>query len=436
MGMLQQTGAAAAFDEARTIRRLQMRILPFVFLLYVISFLDRINIGFAALTMNRELAITSQEFGLLAGIFFFGYFIFEVPSNLMLHKVGARVWIARILLSWGAVAFLTGFVQTVNQLYALRFLLGVAEAGYFPGIVLYLTYWFRQREQAQAIALVLTGIPFTSIIGGPVSGFILDHVHWLGVSNWRWLLILEAIPALVGGVVTYVWLPSRPSEARFLSEAEKAWVAQELEREERQKLDVHQVSALRALASGRVWHLALMGFTLNIGMYTLSFWLPQLVKSFSELYSNSMIGVLVMIPNLVGLAAMVAVSRSSDRNQERKYHAALSAGIAGSALVALSLAHSGFLSVVLLCFAAVGIYSVYGPLYSLPSEFLTGYAAASGIAVVSSVANLGGFVGPYAIGLVSQRTGSLNSGLALAGISVFVSATLALMVPKARGVTP
>src|SRR5437773_9422576 len=199
--------------EARTIRKVRTRILPFLFLLYIICFLDRINIGFAALTMNKELAITSQQFGLVAGIFFLGYFLFEIPSNLLLHKLGARIWIARILITWGILAMLTGLVQSVDQLYAVRFLLGLAEAGYFPGIALYLTYWFRQRDQAQAIALFLTGIPVTSILGAPLSGFILDHVHWLSISSWRWLLILEGIPAVVGGVLTYFLLPSRPARS-------------------------------------------------------------------------------------------------------------------------------------------------------------------------------------------------------------------------------
>src|ERR1700719_1157054 len=218
-----------------TIQKLRLRILPYLFLLYVISYLDRINIGFAALTMNKELAITSQQFGLLVGIFFFGYFLFEIPSNLMLHKVGARVWIARILISWGIVAMLTGFVRNAPQLYVARFLLGLAEAGYFPGIVLYLTDWFRQREQAQAIALFLTGLPVASIFGGPVSGLILDHVHWFGVSSWRWLLVLEGIPAVACGVLTYFVLPNRPAEAKFLSEDEKRWITEELNHEEKAK---------------------------------------------------------------------------------------------------------------------------------------------------------------------------------------------------------
>ncbi len=420
--------------EARTIQKLQMRIIPFVFVLYIISFLDRINIGFAALTMNKELAITSKQFGLVAGIFFFGYFLFEIPSNLLLHKIGARIWIARILITWGILAMLTGLVHSVQQLYAVRFLLGLAEAGYFPGIVLYLTYWFRQRDQAQVIALFLTGIPVTSILGSPVSGFILDHAHWLSMGSWRWLLILEGLPAVVFGVLTYFLLPNRPAEAKFLKQDEKDWIAAELAREEQDKLANHKISALQALMNRRVWHLGLIGFTLNIGMYGMIYWMPQLVKSLSSGTSNSLIGILVMIPHLVGLPVMVMVSRSSDRKQERRYHAAIPAIAAGIALASLGATHSIFPTILLLSFAALGIYSVYGPFYSLPGDFLAGFAAASGIALVSSVANLGGFAGPYAIGWISQKTGSLYGGLAVAGVSVFASATLMLLLRRrARG---
>jgi len=430
MTTIDESGAGAEFVGVRTIQKLRFRILPYLLLLYVIAYLDRINVGFAALTMNKELAISSQQFGMLVGIFFFGYFLFEIPSNLLLHKFGARVWIARILITWGIVAMLTGFVHSVHQLYLVRFLLGLAEAGYSPGIILYLTYWFPQRERARAIALFLTGLPITSILGAPISGLILDHVHWFGISSWRWLLVLEGIPAVICGVLTYFALPSRPSEAKFLTDEEKRWITQELDQEEQQIRLKQKISPLAALMSRRVWHLASIGFTLNIGMYSVSFWMPQLVKSLSSLYSNTTIGLLVMIPYLVGLLAMVLVSVSSDRKMERKFHVVVPAMVAGIALVLLGGTHSAFPSIFFLSFASIGIYSVYGPYWSIPSEFLTGFAAASGIALIHSVANLGGFVGPYAIGIVSQKTGSLLGGLSLTGVSLFVCAALASLLPK------
>jgi ACS family tartrate transporter-like MFS transporter len=425
-----QAGAPPAI-EASTIRKLRIRILPLVFLLYVLAFLDRINIGFAALTMNKELGVTSQQFGLLVGIFFFGYFVLEIPSNLLLHKIGARVWIARILVTWGVVAALTGLVRSLPELYAARFLLGLAEAGFFPGIVLYLTYWFRQREQAQAIALFMTAMPVTSILGAPLSGLILDHVHWLGLGSWRWLLILEGAPAIAGGLLSYFLLPNRPAEATFLSSEEKAWIREELEREAARKQARHAISATQALRDGRVWLLACIGFTQAIGFYTMSFWMPQQLKSLSLLFSNTTVGLLVMIPHLVGLVAMILVSRSSDRRLERRYHVAIPLSIAGLAFVSLGAARSPVASIALLSFVALGVYSFFGPYFASASEFLTGVSAASGIALMTSIANLGGFVGPYAVGVISRRTGTLYGGLALAGVSLLVSALFALFLPRA-----
>ena len=418
----------------KTIQKLQLRILPFVFLLFVVALLDRVNIGFAALTMNRELAITSQQYGLIFGIFFFGYFFFEIPSNLLLHKIGARVWIARILMSWGMVAMLTGFVHTVHQLYIVRFLLGLAEAGYFPGMTLYLTYWFPQREQARALAFLIAAIPVATILGAPVSGFILDHVHWLGVSSWRWLLILEGAPAMVCGVLTYFLLPSRPQDATFLTADEKEWIRSELGREEQQKLEQRRYSALQALASPRVWHLVLIYFGMTTGNYALQSWTPQLVKSLSSLYSNSMIGLLVTIPNLVGMAAMIMVSRSSDRKLERRYHVAIPAIGAAGALVLLGSTRSPFYSLILLSLLAAGVYSCFGPFWPLPSEFLTGFSAAAGIALINSIGNLGGFAGPYMIGTIATRTGNLYAGLAIVGVLLFLSAALVLLLPRKAGV--
>jgi MFS transporter, ACS family, tartrate transporter len=416
--------------ETKTIRKLKIRILPLILLLYIVSFLDRINIGFAALTMNQDLAITSHQFGLAVGIFFVGYSLFEIPSNLLLHKIGARIWLARILITWGILSTLTGFVQNVPQLYLARFLLGFAEAGYFPGIILYLTYWFRQREQAQALALLLMGIPVTSILGAPLSGLILDHAHWLGLGSWRWLLILEGIPAIVGGVLAYYLLPNRPAEARFLAKDERDWIVQELEREDEHKRRTHPLSAARALVNGRVWHLACIAFALGTALYIASFWLPQIVKALSSRYSNTVVGLLVMVPNVAGLLLMIFISRSSDRRQERRWHAAIPAFAGGIACLLCGATHSILLSLALLSLIAAGIYGAVGPFWALPSEFLAGFSAASGIALVTSIASLGGFVGPYAVGLIQQRTGNLRGSLVLAGISLLVFATLLLLLPK------
>jgi MFS transporter, ACS family, tartrate transporter len=421
---------ASSLMEAKTIRKVQIRIIPFIFLLYIVGFLDRINIGFAALTMNKELAITSQQYGLVFGIFFVGYFLFEIPSNLLLHKIGARIWIARILITWGVVATLTGFVHTVHQLYIMRFLLGLAEAGYFPGIVLYLTYWFRQREQAQAIALFLTCAPVASILGAPVSTLILDHVHWLGLSSWRWLLILEGAPAIILGFLTYFLLPSRPEDAEFLTADEKTWIQSELEREEQQKLQRRQYSVLQALASGRVWYLILIYFGLMIGTSALTSWAPQLVKSLSSRYSNTEVGLLLTVPNLVGLAAMILISRSSDRKLERRYHVAFPALMSGIALALLGATRSPFYSVVVLTFLAIGVYSCCAPFWALPCEFLTGFSAAAGIALINSVGNLSQLVGPYVIGAIAMRTGNPYVGLAIAAVPLFISATLVLLLPR------
>src|SRR6266568_3621759 len=410
---------AATFSVGtRTIRKVQIRILPYILLLYIISFLDRINIGFAALTMNKELGITSQQFGFLVGIFFISYSLFEIPSNLILHSVGARIWLARILIVWGIVAALSGLVHTVHQLYVVRFLFGMAEAGYYPGILLYLTYWFRQREQARAIALFMTGIPISNVIGAPLSGFILDHVHWLSLSSWRWLLILEGAPAVIFGVLTYFVLPNRPAEAKFLTESEKDWIATELKDEEDNKRGTYQLSTAGAL----VFHGAVSN--------ALFFWVPQLVKAFSRGYSNTTVGLLVMLPYTMGLLAMILISRSSDRRLERRWHVAIPATIGGVACLMFGATHS-ILFVVLFLSVAVGCVCGYlGPFWALPSEFLTGSSAASGIALITTFVNLGGFVGPYAVGWIGHETGNLYAGLAFAGASLFVFVTLMLLLPK------
>ena len=417
--------------EQSAIHKLRTTILPAVFLLFLVAYLDRINIGFAALTMNQELGISRSQFGLLAGIFFLGYFIFEIPSNLLLHRIGARVWIARILVSWGIVASLTGFVHSVSQIYLLRFALGVAEAGFFPGIILYFTYWFPQREQARAVALFMAAIPLGNIVGAPISGLILDHVHWLNLSGWRWLLILQGLPAIIGGALTYMLLPNGPADASFLTREEKDWLASELARE-RELHSGEQMSAGEALRHARVWHLAAIYFTMVVASYAMTFWMPQAIQSRGRNRSNTWVGALVMIPHLFGLLAMVVISRRSDRTLERRYHAAVPQAIGAIALLVLAGGTTGSVaaSVVLWALLAAGIYSAYGPFWSFPRQFLSGISAASAIALINSIGNLGGFVGPYTIGAISRRTGSLNAGLGCAGISLLLSAAFVLLLKK------
>jgi len=414
--------------EKAIIRKLRIRLLPFLLTLYVVAFLDRVNLGFAALTMNRDLAITNQQFGLAAGIFFWGYLLFEVPSNLILHRIGARIWIVRILITWGAVATLTGFVQSANQLYIARFMLGLAEAGYFPGIVLYLGYWFRQREKAQSIALILIGIPLASILGAPISGLILDHVHGLGLSSWRWLFILEGLPAVTCAYLATWLLPGGPAEAKFLTQQEKAWIAGGLAKDDLERCRSRSLSVMRTLINPRVWHLAGMGFSHAFATYTFSFWLPQIMKSVLSGQSNTRIGFAVMIPNLLGLIAMLLVSGHSDRTLERRYHMTASIALAGVAMLLLGAPRTPFFSVILFSAVAIGAYSFLPVFMSVPGEFLTGFSAAAGIALVVSISNFGGFVGPYTVGLVRQKTGSPHIGLICAGISFLVSAVLASLL--------
>jgi MFS transporter, ACS family, tartrate transporter len=309
--------------EKTTIRKLQKRIVPFLFVLYIVAFLDRINIGFAALTMNKELAITSKQYGLVTAIFFIGYFLFEVPSNLLLHKVGARVWIARILVSWGAVAILTGFVRTAQELV--------------------------QATRASAgNRLVHDCSPHCDDYWFPLSGLILDRVHWFGLRSWRWLLIVEGLPAVACGILTYFLLPSRPAEAKFLSDDERSWITNVIALEEQRKGRGRDVSAMGALTDARVWHLALIGFTLFVGMYAVIFWMPQVVSSLSSRYSNTVVGLLVTIPYLVAVVAMIFVSRNSDKTLERRYHVAIPVGIAALALMSLAITTPAFVSIVIL----------------------------------------------------------------------------------------
>ncbi len=412
-----------------TLRKVSRHIIPFIFVLYIIAFLDRVNLGYAALTMNKELGLSSAVFGLISGIFFLGYFIFEVPSNILMHRIGARVWIARIMISWGIVVIVTAWVSNATHLYILRFLLGVAEAGFFPGIILYITYWFPAKQQARAFAFFMTALAASNIIGAPISTWILGF-NALGLHGWRWLFILEGSPAILFGIITLIFMTDRPEKAHWLSSEEKNWLIAELESEQKAKPQVKQLSKLQVFVNPRVWHLSAIYLTLVVGLYGIGFWLPQIVKAFSKTGSNQMVGFITMIPYVVGGISMVLVARHSDKTGERRYHTAIPPLIGAAALIGAGMTTNPYVSVAMLSIATAGIYSFFGSFWSLPPMFLAEEAAAVGIAVINSIGNLGGFVGPYALGALKGATGSMTSGLYFLSGSLIATTLLVLAIRK------
>ncbi|SEN20175.1 MFS transporter [Lihuaxuella thermophila] len=426
------TNATISLEE-RTIKKVKMRIIPYIFLLYIIAFLDRVNLGYAALDMNQALGLTSEVFGLISGIFFFGYFIFEVPSNMILHRVGARVWIGRILISWGIVVIITAWAENATHLYILRFLLGVAEAGFFPGIILYITYWFRAKEQARAFALFMMALAASNIIGAPLSTWIMDHIDWFGMPGWRWMFILEGLPAVIFGFITFYYLTDRPDDAKWLTQEEKNWLKAELQREQEAKQKMKKHTTKEVFKNLRVWHLSLIYFTLVLGLYGIGFWMPQLIKAFSKSLSNTQVGLITMIPYIVGGMAMIVWARRSDRTGERRIHTAIPPAIGALGLIGAAISSDPVVSVIMMAIATAGIYSFFGPFWSLPALFLSEAAAAVGIAIINSFGNLGGFVGPYVLGVLEGLTGSATAGLFFLSLSLIATSLLVLAIRKEYG---
>lgn len=415
-------------EEKAVVRKITWRIIPFVFLLYIISYLDRANIGYAALQMNAELSLSSEAFGFISGIFFIGYFLFEVPSNVMLNRFGARVWIARILVTWGLLAALSAFVQNATQLYILRFLLGVAEAGFFPGIIVYLTYWFRAKELATTVALFTAAIPVSYIIGAPLSTLIMDHVHWFDWSGWRWMLFLEGIPAVIFGVVCFFRLVDKPEQAKWLKPEEKTWLLAELENDKKSRKHVKHLTVMQAIGNGKVLYLSFIYFVYQCGSLGVGYWMPQIIKGFSERLSHTEIGFIAMVPYILATVAMVAWSRSSDKRGERKLHSAIPLAVAAAALLGAGLVGNPFASVALISIALAGLYAFKSPFWALPTLFLSRSTAAVSIAVINSIGNLGGFVGPYAIGLIKGTGRSATAGLVFLSILLAISFLMTLLM--------
>ncbi|MGE5246551.1 MAG: MFS transporter [Betaproteobacteria bacterium] len=400
--------------------------MPLLFFVYIVAYLDRINVGFAALQMNAALGFSAAVYGFGAGIFFLGYVLFEIPSNLILARVGARIWIARIMITWGVISAATMLVRGAREFYALRFLLGVAEAGFFPGIIYYLTKWFPARERAGTIAAFMTAVLVAGIVGGPVSGALLSLHGAGGLAGWQWLFVLEGVPAVVLGVAILFVLPDGPSDATWLSVDERQALVATLQ-QEAAALPPHAHRIGAALASGRVWLMAVVYFTIPVALYGMGFWLPQILKGASGA-TDFQVGVLSALPYCVGAVGMVVSGRHSDRTGERRWHVAVAALVGGVAFALAGLVTGTALPLALLSIAMLGLASMFGPFWSLATSFVSGAGAAAGIALINSVGNTGGFVGPYLVGAVKDATNGYAAGLVAIGAVLACGGVLVLAV--------
>jgi ACS family tartrate transporter-like MFS transporter len=421
-------GATAELGRA-TLAKVSWRLLPFVLLLYVVAWLDRVNISFAALQMNKDLGFSDAVYGFGAGVFFIGYALCEVPSNLILARVGARMWIARIMITWGVLSIAMMFVHGAATFYTLRFLLGVAEAGFLPGILYYLGNWFPAAERARAVSWFMLAIPLSSVVGGPLAGFILQLNGWHGLAGWQWLFLLEGVPAVLLGLVVWVYLTDTPQQATWLAPEQRSWLAERVQSEQR-AAHARGIGLGKALLHPTVWVLAFILFAGQTASYGLTLWIPQIVKSLSGLgtFEVSMISALPYVAASIG---MILIGASSDRSGERLMHLAIPTAIGGLGFIASAYLASPIPSIIALAVAAVGNTSTRGPFWALPSRFLSGTAAAGGIALINTVASVGGFVGPYAIGLVRNVTGGFAGGLVFLAVLMLLGAAAALLLRNA-----
>lgn len=421
-----QDDARGVSPAASALHKARWRLLPFLFILYVVAYLDRINVGFAALQMNAAIGLGAAAYGLGAGMFFVSYTAFEIPSNLILVRLGARLWIARIMITWGVISSAMMLVRGEMSFYALRFLLGAAEAGFFPGIILYLTYWFPSSERAKATAVFMTATALSGLVGGPLSGALLAMDGALGLAGWQWMFLVEGVPAVLLGLAVLAWLPDGPHDAPWLTPDERAALEARLAADEDDPpggARRHTVKA--AVGSGRVWLLAALYFTIVIGLYGISFWMPQILQGQSN-WSDVRVSVVSALPYLAAAVGMVIVAGHSDRTGERRWHVAACAWTAALGFAAASQTRSAPASLGALAVAAVGVWGAFGPFWTLPSSFLSGRAAAGGIALVNSVGNIGGFAGPSLLGVVRDRTGRFEGGLLLVAATLAAGGVLAL----------
>ncbi|GAA3371714.1 MFS transporter [Streptomyces antimycoticus] len=417
--------------QARIVRKVALRLIPFLAVAYLLNYLDRTNIAFANLTMSKDLGLSETAYGLASGLFFVGYVFFEVPSNLALHRFGARRWIARIMVTWGLVAIGIAFVNSPTTLYIGRILLGVAEAGFFPGVMLYLTWWFPRTVRVRLIGLFMIALPVSSALGAPLSGAIIEYLHgFFGLAGWRVMFLIEGVPTVALGIAAWFYLTDYPRQAQWLAPGEREWLHATMAAEQRDTAESGHTSVRQSLWDARVWVLGFVYFGLGYGLFALSFFLPTIVAGFAESFhtefSTFQSALIVAIPFAIGAIALVIWSRHSDRTGERIWHVALPTLLAAITVPVAMYMRSPAGAMAIISLTAIGIYAAFPVFWYLPSTFLTGPAAASGIAVVNTMGAAAGFAAPYLTGWLLDLTGTSKAGLWVVGVVMFASAIVLL----------
>jgi MFS transporter, ACS family, tartrate transporter len=414
----------------QTVSKVGWRLLPIIILMYFLSYLDRVNVSFAALTMNKDLAFTATTYGWGAGLFFVGYFLGEVPSNLALERFGARIWLARIMITWGLVSAAMALVSGPWSFYLIRFMLGLAEAGLFPGVILYLTYWFPARARSRMIALFLAAAPLSTLIGAPLSGYVLGLDGALALRGWQWMFILEGVPTVLVGIYILFMLPDRPERVGWLAHDERDWLTSELASENAQRAEARIHGVGQALGNPRVLAYCLWYLLVVTGLYGIGFWMPQVVRALG--YPVSQVGWIVAIPSVATAALMIPWSVHSDRTGERLWHTILPSLLAVAGLLLAAQANNPVVVMIGFSLASIGVFSAIAPFWALPVSRLSGSAAAAGIAIIGAVGNLGGYFGPLALGVIKDATGGFSIGLMVLAGSVALSCPLIWMLERAQ----
>jgi len=413
----------------RTLAKVARRLIPYMFSLYILSYLDRINVSFAGLQMYDDLKMTDSDFGLGLSIFFIGYFIFGAPGNMVMERVGARKWISGIMVVWGAITMALALANSIQSFYALRFFLGAAEAGFFPGMILYLTYWFPEKQRGLAVAKFMAAIPAAGVLGGLISSKILEMGGFMGLAGWKWLFIITGFPSILMGIVTWFFLTDRPDHADWLSGEEKSWLAKTIEKEKQSAASERTVKLFTRDTGTTLALLSLLYFSLTLGMYGFQLWLPQIIKGFGGL-TDSMTALVTVIPAIFQAVGMLLIARSSEKTGERRVHVAISATIAAVGFILTSLTSSPWLALVTLSVTAFGIWGTVGPFWSLSTSLLPPRVKAPGIGFINSTGNLGGFVGPNVVGIVKEASGNFNAGLYTMAVSLCLAAFLSYFSEK------